>query len=329
MLLGEAVQAYDLSKTGVSPKTRKNYLQRLGVLMAYFGENRDVATVTPKLLLEWQQALRGRNERYTDNPNRKTVKGGLASATIRTYVKEGYALFDFLAAAGILEVSPAAKLKLPPTEESDLKFIRDDDLAAMLNTAQRRGARDYAILMLLADTGMRAGELCSLTLERLDLKRQVARVKGKAKRFDDSPFIEPTAEALRAYLDIRPPVAIPEVFLSRTRQAFTANALYQLLDEIAAAAKVTGPHNPHAFRHAAARAVLLAGGTLQDVMIKLHHTSIVVTSRFYAHLSQDEQHQRINKYSPIRRIHQQQDELSASEQVKLAQDKKARLRLVK
>lgn len=329
MLLGEAIASYDLSKTGVSPKTRRNYLQRLRVLLAYFGENRDVATITPELLLRWQQELRNRTELYSDNPHRKTQKGGLSPATIRTYVKEAYALFDFLAAAGILGVSPAAKLKLPPTEESDLKYIRDDDLAAMLDVARLRGARDYAILMLLTDTGMRAGELCTLTLDRLDLKRQVARVKGKSKRFSDSPFIAETAAALLAYLDIRPPVSVKEVFLSRNRTPLSTGALYQLLDEIAAAAKVTGPHNPHAFRHAAARAVLLAGGTLQDVMEKLHHTSIVVTSKHYAHLAKDEQHQRLDKYSPIRRLHAQQEELSASEQMKLAQDKKAFLRLVK
>lgn len=330
MLLGEAIACYDLSKTGVSPKTRSNYLQRLRVLAAYFGENRNVATITPELLLRWQQDLRNRTELYSDNSHRKTVKGELSPATIRTYVKEGYALFDFLAAAGILDVSPAAKLKLPPTEESDLKFIRDDDLAAMMDIAYLRGARDYAILMLLADTGMRAGELCTLTLDRLDLKRQVARVKGKSKRFSDCPFIDDTAAAATAYLEIRPATATREVFLSRTRCALSPSALNQLLSKIAAAAGVTGPANPHAFRHAAARAVLLAGGTLQDVKEKLHHTSIKVTSDNYAHLSQDEQHQRLDRFSPIRRLHRHREEQhSSSEQMKLKQNERPVLRLVK
>ena len=90
--------------------------------------------------------------------------------------------------------------------------------------------------------------------------------------------MEYTKEALEAYLDVRPTTAYREVFLSRDRKPLSTGTLYQQLDEIAAAVKVTGPHNPHAFRHAAARAVLLAGGTLKDVQEKLHHTSIKVTA---------------------------------------------------
>jgi site-specific recombinase XerD len=328
MLLGRAREAYDLSKTGVSPATRRNYLQRLGVLIGYFGEHRDVATISKEDLLRWQRSLEAQTERYSDSTARKTLRGGLSPATIRTYVKEAYALFDFLQAAGVIDASPALALKLPPTEESDLKYIRDDDLDAMLTCASHR-PRDYAILLLLADTGMRAGELCTLTLDRLDLKRQIARVKGKAKRFDDSPFVDTTRDALQAYLDVRPPTPHKEVFLSRTREPLSVSALRQLLSKIAAAAKVTGPHNPHAFRHGAARAVLLAGGTLVDVKEKLHHTSLKVTE-IYAHLSKDEQHQRLDRFSPVRRIIAHREEQhSTGEQVKLGKDKKPLLRLVK
>jgi integrase len=69
------------------------------------------------------------------------------------------------------------------------------------NTFENR--RDTAIIRLLLDTGMRAGELCGLRVEDVDFEHQVALVVGKGGRNRACPFGSKTADALRRYLRFR------------------------------------------------------------------------------------------------------------------------------
>jgi site-specific recombinase XerD len=69
------------------------------------------------------------------------------------------------------------------------------------NTFENR--RDTAIVRLLVDTGMRAGELCGLGVVDLDFDHQVAHVLGKAGRNRACPFGAKSADALRRYLRFR------------------------------------------------------------------------------------------------------------------------------
>ena len=65
------------------------------------------------------------------------------------------------------------------------------------------GRRDEVILRLLLDTGVRVSELCGLTLEDVDLDRQVAYVMGRGSRPRAVPFGARTGQAIDRYLRMR------------------------------------------------------------------------------------------------------------------------------
>ena len=56
------------------------------------------------------------------------------------------------------------------------------DIVTLLNPRTESGARDQAIFLLMLDTGMRAGELCSLRLGDLHLDEGYATVMGKGRK---------------------------------------------------------------------------------------------------------------------------------------------------
>lgn len=87
-----------------------------------------------------------------------------------------------------------------------MAVLSEDDLRALLGTCASRSfedVRDQAIIRLLADTGMRRGELLGIEVDDLDLDGAVALVTGKGNRGRACPFGRKTSLAVDRYLRVR------------------------------------------------------------------------------------------------------------------------------
>ncbi|MBP6689790.1 MAG: tyrosine-type recombinase/integrase [Hyphomonadaceae bacterium] len=142
---------------------------------------------------------------------------------------------------------------------------REEIEAALTTTRKDRsalGLRDYAILMLLATYGVRAGEIMQLRLDDIDWRAETLRIRHTKTRGQTMlPLTAPVGEALLEYLDqARPKTDRREVFL-RARAPY--QPLRTLHSEVrrrleAAGVKPEGKTGPHAFRHAHAVSMLRA-----------------------------------------------------------------------
>ena len=86
-------------------------------------------------------------------------------------------------------------------------------LAKLLAGCDRRrtvGRRDYAIVLLLARLGLRAGEVAALRLDDLDWRRGEVMVRGKGDRHERLPLPADVGEALVSYLRRRPRERVPD-----------------------------------------------------------------------------------------------------------------------
>lgn len=162
-----------------------------------------------------------------------------------------------------------------------------NDIAAVLESARSdrsaAGLRDYAILRLLSTYGMRAGEITHLTLEDINWRTDVLRVRHhKTGGSSDLPLLQPEGEALLEYLrDGRPDVDVREVFI-RSRapfQSLSRAALYNIVRRRLRDAGVTpaGKRGPHIFRHARAVSLLRASVSRKIIGDMLGHRSIEST----------------------------------------------------
>ncbi|MBN1582429.1 MAG: tyrosine-type recombinase/integrase [Anaerolineae bacterium] len=146
---------------------------------------------------------------------------------------------------------------------------------------------DLAILLFIGDTGCRAGELCKLEIQDVDLEECKAEVDGKTGK-RTVHFTEPTAKAIQAWLKVRPQNEHSNLFLSMRLEApLTPNGLRQILHRHALRAHIDARHNPHAIRHMVGQTWLDNGANLVQVKEKLGHTDIRTTAMFYSH--QDDQ----------------------------------------
>jgi len=159
-------------------------------------------------------------------------------------------------------------LSLGPEQVEALLDSCDQDTAL--------GQRDYAILVLLARLGLRAGEVVALTLDDLDWDSGTLIVHGKGKRQERLPLPEDVGEAVANYLrGSRPRCATRRVFirLQAPHRGFSSSAA---IDEVVRRALERTGLNPehkgaHLLRHSLATRLLNNGASLEQIAQLLRH----------------------------------------------------------
>jgi site-specific recombinase XerD len=173
------------------------------------------------------------------------------------------------------------------------KFMNAEDVERLLQSCDRttsQGQRDYAILLLLARLGLRAGEVAALTLDDLDWESGALLVRGKGARQDRLPLPHEVGEALVAYLrEARPPSAIRQVFLClrAPRRGFAGGqAVGTVVRRALGRAGLHPTHKgAHLLRHSLATQMLRNGASLIEIGELLRHRQID-TTRIYAQVDQ-------------------------------------------
>jgi integrase/recombinase XerC len=171
-------------------------------------------------------------------------------------------------------------------------------------TVRLRNYRDRAFLLVLADTGLRVQEACSLNRGSIDWNESKAIVVIKGGRESIVRFSERSLIALRDYLSVRAnldgisgkPLASLPIFarhdrgagnkIKRISSATGRNIVHERVREILGPEAV-GTITPHSFRHYFVTVVLRSTGNLKLAQELARHRNIAITQR-YAHLSDDE-----------------------------------------
>jgi site-specific recombinase XerD len=164
---------------------------------------------------------------------------------------------------------------IPPT-------MPQSDIEALLASCDRStldGARDHAMLMLLARLGLRSIEIARLQLEDLDWRAGDLLVRGKARRDDRLPIPEDVGKAVAEYLALRGPQESRNVFLTlrAPRRAIRADLVGDVVQRHCRWAGV--PHvGPHRLRHTLATEMLARGAALADISQVLRHSDLATTA---------------------------------------------------
>jgi site-specific recombinase XerD len=155
-------------------------------------------------------------------------------------------------------------------------------LAKLLSSCDRRrtvGRRDYAILLLLARLGLRAGEVAALGLDDVDWRGGEVLIRGKGDRHERLPLPVDVGEALVSYLRRRPRQESRAVFVrvNAPRGALAPGAVCALVHD-ACVRSGLAPVGAHRLRHSAATGMLRAGASLPEIAEVLRHRRLESTA---------------------------------------------------
>jgi len=161
------------------------------------------------------------------------------------------------------------------------KFLPAGDVQKVLQDCDRRtgiGRRNYAILLLLARLGLRAGEVVALNLEDIDWDNGHITVRAKGGRWSQLPLPADVGKAIALYLrQDRPHVSCRRVFLRhRAPTVGFANSI-AISSLVMSALKRAGVESArkgaHLFRHGLATDMLRHGASLDEIGDLLRHKS--------------------------------------------------------
>jgi site-specific recombinase XerD len=169
------------------------------------------------------------------------------------------------------------------------RYLELDQVDRLLRSCDRRtriGKRDYAVLLLLARLGLRAGEVVHLTLEDINWRTGTLLIRGKGARVDRLPLTHDIGTALAAYLRKgRPDCDSRRVFIRHNapRKGF-ANSV-SVTDIVRFAMIRSGikshSYGAHMLRHSLATGMLRKGASLGEIGQILRHQS-PQTTEIYA-----------------------------------------------
>jgi site-specific recombinase XerD len=290
MLLKEAMQGH-MMDAQIDAELSKQYFvlkqQRLGYFVQWCEQQgyTTLDAITANVLRAFIIHLQGLKA-YELNPRRPTEDKALSPLTIKGYMLIVQAFFSWCEREGLLEDRPNPTKRVPRVKipKYVIQTFTPEQMAAMLDSCDINtplGYRDYTMLLVLMDTGIRAGELCGLTVE--DVHDGYLTVFGKGSKEREVGLGPTASRALWKYLHLyRPRMVHSEherhVFLGHGGTPLLRNGLGQALQRIGEEAGIEGVRmSAHTFRHTFARGWLENGGEIFKLSRVLGHSEMQTT----------------------------------------------------
>ena len=189
-----------------------------------------------------------------------------------------------------LQENPVADLEYPKLRKSLPKYLTMSQAASLLQAVSGQNAkRDYAILMLFLNCGIRRSELVGLNLS--DVYEDRIRVVGKGNKERFVYFGSACHKAIEAYMVERDALVLTDnraLFGSRNGNRISVTAVHRLVEKALLKAGLDATQfSAHKLRHTAATMMLSGGVDVKTVQEVLGHENLN-TTQIYTHIENTE-----------------------------------------
>ena len=189
-----------------------------------------------------------------------------------------------------LDENPVAELEYPKLRKSLPKYLTLEQSAALLQAVSGSNqTRDYAILMLFLNCGIRRSELVNLNIS--DIYEDRIRVVGKGNKERFVYFGSACRKAIDAYLEERNEKTLSDnraLFGSRNGNRISVDAVHRLVKKALLQAGLDSTQfSAHKLRHTAATMMLSGGVDVKTVQEVLGHENLN-TTQIYTHIENTE-----------------------------------------
>ncbi len=218
---------------------------------------------------------------------------GKAKTTVARKLSTIRSFFAYLYSEGIVKRNPARGILSLKVKRSLPKFLTVDDASKLMEAPQEENfivQRNKTILELLYGCGIRVSELCGLTIEDIDLREDLIKVKGKGNKERIIPIGKKAKEALKKYLALRQLLKIKKLhfqeiylFINNRGKRLSDRQVRRIVDKYAKAIGILEKIGPHTLRHTFASHLLMEGADLRVIQELLGHSSLS-TTQIYTHI---------------------------------------------
>lgn len=224
------------------------------------------------------------------SPNSSSTGYGLGPATRARKVAAIRSFYKYLTSkARLIPENPMTDLDSPKLKQTLPRYLDFDSSVALLESVDGPfRERDYCILTLFLNCGLRISELIGLNLT--DVREDSVRVLGKGNKERILFLNDATKAALADYLEVRNSGGVIDkeaLFISRRKTRITKSAVEKLVKKhLAAAGLDSTQYSPHKLRHTAATLMLQNGVDVRTLQELLGHEHLN-TTQIYTHVESD------------------------------------------
>lgn len=200
--------------------------------------------------------------------------------------------------AKILEVNPASELESPKILKRLPRYLNVEESKQLLaSVSGQYTERDFAIITLFLNCGMRLSELVGINLS--NIKNNSLTVIGKGDKERSIPLNNACLEAISEYMKVRPVNGVKDrnaLFLSERKQRISKESVQKIVKKyIKEAGLDPQRYSTHKLRHTAATLMYKYGNVdIRALQELLGHESIA-TTEIYTHLDKQQLKDAVDK----------------------------------
>jgi integrase/recombinase XerC len=218
----------------------------------------------------------------------RQIKDGLNKTTAGRRLAAIRSFLKYLYREGYIKANPARLVSTPKAGKLLPKFLTVDDTFSLIEQPRGIGflqVRDRAILELLYSSGLRVSEIAGLTMEDINTKEGLIKVKGKGKKERILPVGSKAVDAIKSYLveKLLLKRRNKSVFLNNRGEKLSERGIRRIVVKYAKLTGITESIGPHTLRHTFASHLLQSGADLRVIQELLGHSSLSTTQK-YTHL---------------------------------------------
>ncbi|GCE27897.1 tyrosine recombinase XerC [Dictyobacter alpinus] len=316
MKLDETVKHYlrSLVTRRLSPHTQLAYSYALNLLMRLLADIcgvTDLERITVLHLRECVQYLL--TESVEVQKSRRPPENGstLSAGSVCDYIRRWKTFFTWCQREELIEKNPGTRLEYPKVDERIIDAFSVKQIEQMLSIfdlSTNEGFRDYVILLLMLDTGLRRSEVATIRVE--DVHDTYVTVFGKGRQERQVGIHPEISNLLWKYIHkYRRPARADEpiLFLSlgrgRVGLPFGRGGMGGLMSYLKSKTGIDDVRlSAHTFRHTFACMYLDAGGDVFSLSREMGHKDIKTTERYLRSFTSKNARLQHDSHSPINSI---------------------------
>jgi integrase/recombinase XerD len=259
-----------------------------------------VHEISTQILRDYIYFLTYEKQHYTGHPTKSEAeknKRGLKPASVNLRINTMKAFYRWLHNEGLISSNPAANIKKQPVEEDTIGAFTDEQVELLLSAPDQRtfsGFRDYVMMRLLLESGMRIKELLSLQTEDIDLGTRLITLPASINKNRKARVIPISREMVKLLIELinENKTFFPEqnhIFLTTYGDVIAKEGVAERLKMYANKVGISNAVrcSPHTFRHTFALNFLKAGADIIALQRILGHSSMDMVRKYVQHTNDD------------------------------------------
>ncbi|WP_297422161.1 tyrosine-type recombinase/integrase [Clostridium sp.] len=311
------------SYKNLSVKTIKSYNQTLVLFMRYLEEEKritDINKVNRDIVQEYITFTKDRGKysfvANTDGmvkaniDKRNDIGEEISPSTLNNYLRNIKVFFNWLDENQIIKQNTVSKCNFIKSERKAKDQLNDSEfnkLISVIDITKFHEYRDFVVIQIIFDTGMRLNETLNLTVNDVDFTRRTILIPSEINkgRKDRVVFYSQTmSKLLHRWIRFKDSIQSTDLLFptQRTNGILSVSNFERNFRIYLKRAKLNKSITPHGLRNNFARRFLLASNDIHTLSKILGHSSVLVTEKAYLDLMDEDFRKKYQRFSPLENL---------------------------